>query len=291
MAWTSDVLLPRLRRGGPAAAGPARARSGAADRLQHDPDRDRAQSRQRRRTGWSGSRRRTRRPGSTASPGHDATLLLATARAIKSEQEVERMRLANEIAAAGSSTLRAPPSADDRKRGAAALWQGVGARARTGFHDRVELALGFSLVWSSPGIRTFTATGNRPIREHEPTLFEIWVCADGYWCDDTKNSSRTTSSRAIASSIRQLLSVYRPRSCTAGRVVSLPELDHCPRRPSSAAIPASPAIPSVTGSARAPTSLLCPPGGHRDDRGRHGLAPSRASTGPRAEAFASRTTS
>src|SRR2546430_11297396 len=21
----------------------------------------------------------------------------------------------------------------------------------------------------------------------EPTLFEIWVCADGYWCDHTKN--------------------------------------------------------------------------------------------------------
>ena len=23
--------------------------------------------------------------------------------------------------------------------------------------------------------------------EGEPTLFEIWVCADGYWCDHTKN--------------------------------------------------------------------------------------------------------
>jgi Xaa-Pro aminopeptidase len=25
------------------------------------------------------------------------------------------------------------------------------------------------------------------IQEHAPTLFEIWVCADGYWCDHTKN--------------------------------------------------------------------------------------------------------
>ena len=30
-------------------------------------------------------------------------------------------------------------------------------------------------------------TGHRPVQEHEPTLFEIWVCADGYWCDHTKN--------------------------------------------------------------------------------------------------------
>ena len=39
----------------------------------------------------------------------------------------------------------------------------------------------------APGIRTFTATANRPVVEGEPTLFEIWVCADGYWCDHTKN--------------------------------------------------------------------------------------------------------
>ena len=60
------------------------------------------------------------------------------------------------------------------------------ARARAG-RGLVELALGFSLVWAGPGIQTFTATANRPVLEGEPTLFEIWVCADGYWCDHTKN--------------------------------------------------------------------------------------------------------
>ncbi|MGH3003573.1 MAG: M24 family metallopeptidase, partial [Gaiellaceae bacterium] len=51
---------------------------------------------------------------------------------------------------------------------------------------KVELALPFSLVWSGRGIKTFTATGEEPVTEDEPTLFEIWVCADGYWCDHTK---------------------------------------------------------------------------------------------------------
>jgi len=44
-----------------------------------------------------------------------------------------------------------------------------------------------SLVWSGKGIATFTATGDRPVQEHEPTLLEIWVCVDGYWTDLTKN--------------------------------------------------------------------------------------------------------
>ena len=70
---------------------------------------------------------------------------------------------------------------------AAALWQGFVHGEGTGWQGQVDLALGFSLVWSGPGIRTFTATGDRPVQEHEPTLFEIWVCADGYWCDHTKN--------------------------------------------------------------------------------------------------------
>ena len=73
----------------------------------------------------------------------------------------------------------------------AAEWEGFVHGEGTGWEGKVELALGFSLVWSGPGIKTFTATTS-PARavEGEPTLFEIWVCADGYWCDHTKNLVR-----------------------------------------------------------------------------------------------------
>ncbi len=70
---------------------------------------------------------------------------------------------------------------------AAAIWQGYVHGEGTGWGGRVELALPFSLVWSGPSIRTFTATSSSPVIEGEPTLFEIWVCADGYWADHTKN--------------------------------------------------------------------------------------------------------
>ena len=117
----------------------------------------------------------------------DATPLLATARAVKTEQEIERMRLANELAALAMEHLQERLRPGMTEARAAALWEGFAHEHGTGFGGRVELARGFSLVWSGDGIRTFTATSNRPIQEHEPTLFEIWVCADGYWCDHTKN--------------------------------------------------------------------------------------------------------
>ena len=118
----------------------------------------------------------------------DAQPLLNRARAIKTPQEIERIRLANEIAAAAMEYARDHLRAGMREAEAAALWQGYVHGEGTGWRGgKVELALPFSLVWSGPGIRTFTATGDRAVQEHEPTLFEIWVCADGYWADHTKN--------------------------------------------------------------------------------------------------------
>ena len=118
--------------------------------------------------------------------GLDATPLLVAARAIKSEQELARVRLANEICAAAMEHVRGELRPGMKESEAAASWQGFVHGAGTGWRGRVRLALGFSLVWSGPGIRTFTATGDRPVSATEPTLFEIWVCADGYWCDHTK---------------------------------------------------------------------------------------------------------
>jgi Xaa-Pro aminopeptidase len=117
----------------------------------------------------------------------DATPLLAEARSVKTEQEIERVRLANEIAAAAMDHVRGVIRPGMTEAQIAAEWLGFVHGEGTGWAGKVELALGFSLVWAGPGIKTFTATSNRPVLEGEPTLFEIWVCADGYWADHTKN--------------------------------------------------------------------------------------------------------
>ena len=117
----------------------------------------------------------------------DATPLLAEARALKTEQEIERMRLANDIAAGAMEHCRLVIEPGMSEAQIAAEWLGFVHGEGTGWEGKVDLALGFSLVWSGPGIKTFTATTSRPVVEGEPTLFEIWVCADGYWCDHTKN--------------------------------------------------------------------------------------------------------
>src|SRR5213075_1071675 len=117
----------------------------------------------------------------------DATPLLVRARSIKTAQELERLRLANELAAAAMEHVRELLRPGMREAQVAALWQGFVHGEGTGYHGQVELALPFSLIWAGRGIKTFTATGDLPVVEGEPVLFEIWVCADGYWADHTKN--------------------------------------------------------------------------------------------------------
>jgi Xaa-Pro aminopeptidase len=117
----------------------------------------------------------------------DATPLLAAARALKTEQEIQRMHLANDIAAAAMEHCKLVIEPGMSEAQIAAEWEGFVHGEGTGWEGNVDLALGFSLVWSGPGIKTFTATTSGPVVEGEPTLFEIWVCADGYWCDHTKN--------------------------------------------------------------------------------------------------------
>ena len=155
----------------------------------------------------------------------DATPLLAEARAIKTDQEIERMRLANDIAAGAMEHCKLVIEPDMTEAQVAAEWEGYVHGEGTGWEGRVELALGFSLVWSGPGIRTFTATTSRLVVEGEPTLFEIWVCADGYWCDHTKNLVVGDLTSAYGELEQGLMAVYDDAIDLARPGASLAELD------------------------------------------------------------------
>ena len=137
----------------------------------------------------------------------DAMEVLNAARAIKTAQEVERMRLANEICAAAMEHVRGLIKPGLKESEVAAIWQGH-VHGQGTARDDVELALPFSLVWAGKGIKTFTATSDLPVVEGEPVLFEIWVCADGYWADHTKNLVLGELKAEYAELEAQVMAVY-----------------------------------------------------------------------------------
>jgi Xaa-Pro aminopeptidase len=154
----------------------------------------------------------------------DATPLLGRARAIKTEQEVARMRIANEIAADAMELIRAELRPGMKESQAAAIWQGFVHGQGTTRAD-VELALPFSLVWAGRGIKTFTATSDLPVTVDEPVLFEIWVCADGYWADHTKNLVVGELRDDYRELEEQLVGVYEQAIAHCKPGASFPELD------------------------------------------------------------------
>ncbi len=178
----------------------------------------------------------------------DAAPLLARARARKTAQEIERIRLANDLCAEAMEYVRGHLRTGMKASEAAALWQGFVHGEGTGYRGRVELALGFSLVWSGPGIRTFTATTDRPVVEGEPTLFEIWACVDGYWCDHTKNLVLGELNARYVELEQQLTEVYDAAVAHCRPGAGLPELDRLVRDGIAAAgYPGQPSHPVCHG--------------------------------------------
>jgi Xaa-Pro aminopeptidase len=160
----------------------------------------------------------------------DATPLLVEARAIKTDQEIERMRLANELAAEAMEYTRDHMRVGMKESEVAALFEGYVHGVGVGYKGKVEMARAFTLVWSGKGIATFTATRERPIAPNEPTLFEIWVCVDGYWNDLTKNLCPGDLTPEYHKLLDLLLSVFNEAVHFARDGASFPELDRLIRR-------------------------------------------------------------
>jgi Xaa-Pro dipeptidase len=159
----------------------------------------------------------------------DTYLILNSARAIKTAQEIERMKLANELAALAMEHTWEHLRPGMKESEVAAIFEGFVHANGIGYKGKVEMARAFTLVWSGKGIRTFTATGDRPVQEHEPTLFEIWVCVDGYWNDLTKNLCPGELTPEYHKLLDLLLKVFNQAIAFAKHGASLPDLDRLVR--------------------------------------------------------------
>ena len=159
----------------------------------------------------------------------DSTPLLTEARAIKTSQEIERMRLANELAALAMDYTREHMRPGMKESEVGGMYEGFVHGLGVGYQGKVEMARAFTLVWSGKGIATFTATGDRPIQKDEPTLFEIWVCVDGYWTDLTKNACPGELKPEYHRLLDLLLRVFRDAVQHSKNGASFPELDRLVR--------------------------------------------------------------
>ena len=198
----------------------------------------------------------------------DATPLLSELRMIKTPQEIERMRLANELAALGMEYADNHIRPGMKESEVAAMIEGHIHAVGVGYEGKVEMARAFTLVWSGPGIATFTATSHRPVIENEPTLVEIWVCADGYWTDLTKNLCPGDLTPRYHRLLDQLLRIFAAAVACVRDGAPLGEIDRIIRDGISAAgYPGQPSHPVAHGvGARAhepPYSHQAAPGAMR----------------------------
>jgi Xaa-Pro aminopeptidase len=178
----------------------------------------------------------------------DATPLLNQARGIKTPQEIERMRLANELAALALEHTRERMRPGMKESEVGGMYESVVHGFGVGYKGKVEMARAFTLVWSGKGIATFTATGDRPIQRNEPTLFEIWVCVDGYWTDLTKNVCPGELAPEYHKLLDLLLKVFNEAAAYAHDGASLPELDRLVRaRIAEGGYPGQPSHPICHG--------------------------------------------
>src|SRR5689334_12261563 len=184
----------------------------------------------------------------TAGELADATPLLNESRAIKTAQEIERMRLANELAALAMDHTREHMRPGMKESEIGAMYEGFVHGIGVGYKGKVEMARAFTLVWSGNGIRTFTATGDRPIQKNEPTLFEIWVCVDGYWTDLTKNACPGELTPEYHKLLDLLLRVFNEGTSYSRDGASFPELDRLIRaRITEGGYPGQPSHPICHG--------------------------------------------
>ncbi len=153
-AWTSDVAsLRRLRPVGPAPAARARARRRERVRRRVRDRRARALARNaglgpHGRRADDVHRRVVHARSATHRMRHRSSPRLVR---VKTEQEIERMRLANDIAAAAMEHCKLVIEPGMTEAQIAAEWVGFVHGEGTGWEGKVDLALGFSLVWSGAG--------------------------------------------------------------------------------------------------------------------------------------------
>ncbi|MCD6564165.1 MAG: aminopeptidase P family protein [Thermoproteales archaeon] len=119
----------------------------------------------------------------------DATDILYELRKVKTEKEIEKMKIANEIAAKGLEAGREKLKEDMTEAELASIIEHVIHSEGIGYKG-VKRARGFAFVMSgvngSKAYYPYNISSDKKIKRGETILIELNVYADGYWTDITR---------------------------------------------------------------------------------------------------------
>ncbi len=118
----------------------------------------------------------------------DVTHALETIRLVKSEADLERLRITNEIAKLGLDAFKERAVAGGTEAEVAA---GVESAIVVGGHGYrgTRTVRAYATVWSGPETATawqYFLHRDRRIEPNDVVMLELGTCADGYWSDHTR---------------------------------------------------------------------------------------------------------
>ncbi len=120
----------------------------------------------------------------------DVSGILAKLRSVKSEYEIEKMKLSAKLASLAVEKLLKGISEGVKESTLASIAEATVYSEGVGFENRVKRARGFAFVMSgentSKAWYPFNISTDRRVRRGDVILLELNVCADGYWVDITR---------------------------------------------------------------------------------------------------------
>ena len=156
----------------------------------------------------------------------DVTAGLTRLKAVKTEQEVARLRIANEIAGFGLQAFKEAVAPGRREIDIASDVEAAIRRKGTGYKG-VLVARAVCQVTSGPGTVVhwrYAASGTRVVGEGETVMLEMGTTADGFWADHTRTlvAGRPTDRQreiyaAVAESVDAAFQASRP-GVTGGEI-------------------------------------------------------------------------
>jgi Xaa-Pro dipeptidase len=143
----------------------------------------------------------------------DVSAALESIRAVKSEHDLDRLRVTSEIAGFGLDAFKEHAVAGRTEAGVAADVQAA-IIARGHGHEGTRTVRAYATVWSGPE----TAVGwqyflhrDRRIEQDDVVMLELGTCADGYWSDHT----RTVVAGRASDRQREALAAVRAAAAAA----------------------------------------------------------------------------